>query len=368
MTITNDPTTHPIDDAKLGAFAEGLFGAGLQMMELVLVHLGRRLGLYAALRGRPSTAGELASASGIDERYAREWLEQQAMAGTVTVDDPSAAPDARRFSLPEEHAVVLLDEEHPAYTGALADAFTPIALTFEDLVGAFHTGHGVPFADYHLHDMQAGFTRPMFANELVSTWIPALPDVHSRLEAGEALLIADIGCGEGWAAIYLAEAYPSVRVDGFDLDDASIAAARKHASERGVADRVHFEVQDITSDAVEAGYDLVLAVEVIHDLADPVDVLQAMDRISRPDGVVLIVDENAAETFAPDPEDPIQRLLYGFSVLHCLPAGRTHEHSAATGTVMRPGTFEGYATSAGFRDVTVLPVEHPVFRFYRLGR
>ena len=367
MTITPDPTT-TIDEEALGAFAEGLFGAGLQTMELVLVHLGRRLGLYEALRGAPSTAAELAQATGIDERYAREWLEQQAMAGTVTVDDPAASPAARRFALPEEHAIVLLDEEHPAYSGALADAFTPVARTFEALLGAFRTGEGVPFADYHLHDMQAGFTRPMFANELVSAWIPALPDVHARLEAGEALRVADIGCGEGWAAIYLAESYPNVQVDGFDLDDASVAAARKHASERGVADRVHFEVEDITAEPGPAGYDLVLAVEVIHDLADPVDVLAAMDRISRPGGAVLIVDENAAETFVPDPDDPIQRLLYAFSVLHCLPAGRTHERSAATGTVMRPDTFAGYATAAGFRAVTVLPVEHPIFRFYRLGR
>jgi len=366
MTTTSEPTT-PIDEEALGAFADAVFGAGLQTIEVTLMHLGRRLGLYEALRGRPSTAGELAAAAGIDERYAREWLEQQAMAGTITVDDAAAAPGARRFTLPEEHAIVLLDEEHPAYAGALADAFTPIARTFEALLGAFRSGAGVPFADYHLHDMQAGFTRPMFANELVSSWLPALTDVHARLEAGDALRIADIGCGEGWAAIYLAEAYPNVRVDGFDLDDASIAAARKNASERGVADRVHFEVQDITSD-VPSVYDLVLAVEVIHDLADPVDVLSAMDRISRPDGTVLIVDENAAETFVPDPDDPIQRLLYGFSVLHCLPAGRTHEHSAATGTVMRPDTFTGYATAAGFQSVTVLPVEHPFFRFYRLGR
>jgi 2-polyprenyl-3-methyl-5-hydroxy-6-metoxy-1,4-benzoquinol methylase len=352
----------------MGAFAEGLFGAGLQYIELTLTHLGRRLGLYGALRGNPRTAGELAQAAGIDPRYAREWLEQQTFAGTLTVDDPGAGPDERRFSLPEEHAIVLLDEEHPAYTGALADAVTPVLLTFEPLLEAFRTGKGVAFADYHLHDMQAGFTRPMFANELVSAWLPALPDVHAWLEAGEALRVADIGCGEGWAAIYLAEAYPNVEVDGFDLDDASVAAARKHASERGVADRVHFEVQDITADPLPSGYDLVLAVEVIHDLADPIDVLAAMDRISRPDGAVLIVDENAAETFVPDPEDPIQRLLYAFSVLHCLPAGRTHEHSAATGTVMRPDTFAGYATAAGFSEVTVLPVEHPIFRFYRLGR
>jgi 2-polyprenyl-3-methyl-5-hydroxy-6-metoxy-1,4-benzoquinol methylase len=134
-----------------------------------------------------------------------------------------------------------------------------------------------------------------------------------------------------------------------------------------VADRVRFEVQDVTGTSFGRQYDLVLAIEMVHDLSDPVDALAAMERISRPDGAVLVIDENAAEAFAPD-GDEIQRLLYGFSVLHCLPAGRSHERSAATGTVMRPDTFEGYATAAGFQTVAVLPVEHPFFRFYSLGR
>ncbi len=367
MTTTDTAVAVELDEEAVGAFAEELFGSGLATIELSLVYLGRRLGLYQALRGTPRTAPELAQAAGVDARYAREWLEQQATAGTLTVDDATASADERRFTLSEEHATVLLDEEHPAYTGALADVVGPIVRTLDQVTDAFRTGEGVAFAAYGLHDMQAEFTRPMFANGLVAEWLPQLGDIQARLETGEPLRIADIGCGEGWAGIYIAEAYPHVTVDGFDLDDASIAQARKHASARGVADRVHFEVQDVTDASFGRTYDLVMAIEVVHDLADPVDALAAMDRISRPDGAVLVVDENADEAFGA-PGDPIQRVLYGFSVLHCLPAGRSHEHSAATGTVMRPSTFEGYATQAGFTSVEILPVENPLFRFYRLGR
>jgi 2-polyprenyl-3-methyl-5-hydroxy-6-metoxy-1,4-benzoquinol methylase len=363
MTVTEPRATTDLDEERLGGFAEGLFGAALATAELTTTYLGRRLGLYEALRTAPRTSQELATAAGIDERYAREWLEQQAVAGALVVTDDA---EPRRYSLPAEHAAVLLDEEHPAYSGALADIIGPVALTVELLVDAFRTGAGVPFAAYGLHDMQAGFTRPMFANSLVAEWLPALPDVHARLEAGHPLRIADIGCGEGWAAIYLAEAYPNVTVDGFDLDDTSVAEARRHVADRGVGDRVRIEVQDVTDAALGGRYDLVLATEVIHDLADPVDALAAMRRLAGDDGSVLVIDENADEAFSA-PGDEVQRLLYAFSVLHCLPAGRTHEHSAATGTVMRPATFEGYATAAGFGTVTILPVEHPVFRFYRLG-
>jgi hypothetical protein len=81
-------------------------------------------------------------------------------------------------------------------------------------------------------------------------------------------------------------------------------------------------------------------------------------------GAVLVIDENAAESFSPS-GDPIERLLYAFSILHCLPAGRDTTPSAATGTVMRPDVFARYARQAGFSDIEVLDLDHPMFRFYR---
>ena len=352
-------------DEQLEAFADTLFAATLGTAELTIAYLGRRLGIYAALRDQSGlTAAEVGARVGIDDRYAREWLEHQAVAGVVTVDDPGRPAEERRYALPEAHAIALLDEEHPGYVGALTDVPSIVARTLEQVAGAFRSGAGVPFAAYALHDMQAGFTRPMFANSLASEWLPALTDVHARLEAGEALRIADFGCGEGWAAIYIAEAYPHVSVDGFDLDEASIAAARRHAAERGVVDRVHFEVRDITDMSLTGGYDLAIACEVIHDLPDPVGALAVMRQVTSDGGAVLIIDERAAETFEPS-GDPIERLLYAFSILHCLPAGRNAETSAATGTVMRPSVFAEYARKAGFASVDELPIEHPMFRFYR---
>jgi SAM-dependent methyltransferase len=350
---------------QLEAFTDTIFTAALATAELTITHLGRRLGLYAALRGEPGlTAAEVATRAGVDQRYAREWLEHQAVAGILTVDDAGRPAEERRFTLPEAHAIALLDEEHPAYAGALADIPPIIARTLEAVTGAFRTGAGVPFAAYGLHDMQAGFTRPMFAHSLTTEWLPALPDVQARLESGEALRIADFGCGEGWAGIYIAEAYPHVTVDGFDLDDTSIAAARKHAGARGVADRVRFEVRDVTAGSLTGRYDLALACEVIHDLADPVGALAALRRVTGDGGAVLIIDEKAAEQFEAS-GDPIERLLYGFSILHCLPAGRDADTSAATGTLMRPDTFAAYARQAGFASVEELAIDHPIFRFYR---
>jgi len=100
-------------------------------------------------------------------------------------------------------------------------------------------------------------------------------------------------------------------------------------------------------------------------MADPVGVLRSMRRLVGDGGPVLIVDEKVAERFAA-PGDDVERYMYGFSILHCLPVGMAERPTAATGTVMRESTLRRYAAEAGFRAVDVLPIAHDFFRFYRL--
>ena len=113
-------------------------------------------------------------------------------------------------------------------------------------------------------------------------------------------------------------------------------------------------------------YDLVLAFEMVHDLARPVDALRNMRALAKEGAVIVVMDENVAEAFEAATENPIERLFYAASVLHCLPVGMADAPSAGTGTVMRPSTFRRYATEAGFAGVDILPIEHPMFRFYGL--
>ena len=310
----------------MGAFAEELFGAGLGTMELTLVYLGRRLGLYEALRGTPRTAPSWPRAAGIDARYAREWLEQQAVAGILTVDDPTAAPDDRRFTLPEEHAIVLLDEEHPAYTGALADVVGPIVRTFDQLIEAFRTGEGVAFAAYGLHDMQAGFTRPMFANEPRGRVDPRASPTSTPASRPASRCASPTS-----AAARAGPASTSPRPTRTSPSTASTSTTRPSprpastppsaAWPTGCASRCRTSPTRASATATT----WCIAVEVVHDLADPVDALAAMERISRPDGAVLVIDENAAETFdarrRPDPAAAL-RLQRA-----ALPARRAHATS-----------------------------------------
>jgi 2-polyprenyl-3-methyl-5-hydroxy-6-metoxy-1,4-benzoquinol methylase len=313
----------------------------------------------------PMPADALASAAGIADRYALEWLEQQAVAGVVEVDDPAKPADERRFTLPNAHAHVLLDDDSEACMKPCAAVVPWLGKAIEIMVDAFREGTGAAFGAFDLHDIQAAFTRPVFVNHLTQNWLPAIPDVQARLSGGDRVRIAEVGCGEGVAALTIARAYPSAEVDGFDLDDASIAVARANASAAGLSDRARFEARDAADPAIAGDYDLVMAIEMLHDVPDPVGILRTMKRLAGAHGTVLVVDERAEERFTV-PASEMERFFYSFSTLHCL-AVSMQDGGAGTGTVMRPDTVRSYAASAGFSTVEVLDVDHPQFALYLLA-
>jgi SAM-dependent methyltransferase len=352
-------------ERTLPPLGDRLLAAAIGAFEAAAVDLGDRLGWYRALADAPATAPQLATRTRTDARYAREWLEQQAVAGYLTVDDVGAEPDERCYALPDEHRGVLVDEVDPMFATPLARLAMTFTRNVPRLAEVYRTGGGLSWAEMgpEAREGQAAANRPYFLGGLVTDALPGLPEVDAVLRAGGR--VADVGCGLGWSSIGMATGYPAARVDGFDVDAPSIEQARANAVGSGVADRVTFTVADVGDLAAPGGYDLVTAFECVHDLPDPVAVLTAMRGLVRPGGTVLVVDERVAPTFTA-PGDEIERLMYGYSLTCCLPDSRSAAPSAATGTVMRPATLEAYARTAGFRGVEVLPVDHDVFRFYRL--
>ncbi|MET8005358.1 class I SAM-dependent methyltransferase [Nonomuraea glycinis] len=276
---------------KTDEFADRLLQAALGTIEILAIHLGDRLGWYRALAEQgPAGPAELAVRAGGAERYAREWLEQQAAAGILEV-----APDGR-FALPPGVAEVLTDRSSLAYLAPLA-----------------------------------------------------------RMLAAAATQL--------WSAIALARAYPEATVEGVDIDAPSVELARRNAA--GLGDRVTFRRGDAAG-LGEGRYDAVFAFECVHDMPHPVDTLAAARRALVPGGTVVVMDEAVGDAFTPD-ADELERLMYGFSLLICLPDGMSEQPSAATGTVMRPGTLRRYAEEAGFTGVDVLPIsDFGFWRFYRL--
>jgi 2-polyprenyl-3-methyl-5-hydroxy-6-metoxy-1,4-benzoquinol methylase len=349
------------------ALIDRLFQATLGTWDLLAVYLGDKLGLYRALASGPLTSTELAAATGTHERYLREWLEQQAVSQILDVHGGNAGAADRRYGLPAGHAEALLDESSLNYIAPIAQLVVACTRPLDALLEAFRTGDGVPYADYgaDLHEGQAAFTRPMFDRLLGSEWLPAIPDVHARLEGDPAAHVADVACGEGFSSLAIARAYPKAIVDGLDLDDASIEAARTHLAGSGVGDRVTFHLRDAADPELAGRYDLVYIHEALHDMSYPVRVLGACRELLGSGGSVVIGDERVADSFTV-PGDDVERFYYGFSVLHCLPVGMVGEGAAGTGTMMRSDTVRRYAEEAGFRTFEVLPIENDVYRFYRL--
>ena len=349
---------------------ERLFSASLGMAEVLTVYLGDTLGLYRALqRGGAMTAVELAKETGIFERYAREWLEQQAAAGILTTEDATAESDQRRYHLPPGHIEPLLDLDSPYSMAPLCKSFVAVSSTMPDLVAAFRSGGLVPWSAYgrDMVEAQGDFNRPWLVGSLGTEYLPSIPDLHARLSSEPGAKVADVACGVGWAAISLALAYPKITVDGFDLDESSIEIASQNAKEAGVVDRVRFEAKDAADPALKSHYDLALVVESVHDMSHPVAVLGTIKDMLKPGGTLIVADERTEDSFTA-PASETERLFYAYSVLCCLPSAMDDQTSSATGTVMRRATFEAYAEEAGFDGVSVLPIEHDFLRFYRLDR
>jgi SAM-dependent methyltransferase len=350
--------------------AERLFGSIAGAMDLIGVYLGEALGLYPVLADAdaPVTASELAERAGIVPRYAREWLEQQTVAGLLSCTDPSAGPDERTFSMSDDVAKLLADPEAAEHLAPFARSVILSAAAAMEMPSVYRGERTFGWEDHGpaMRRAQGDANRPAYLGLLGSSWFPAISDVHERLsDAASPARVADVGCGEGWSSIAMALAYPHAQVDGYDIDAPSVTAARLNAQGKDVSDRARFHVEDLSDASIAGTYDLVTAFECIHDMSDPVSALSAMRQLRAPGGSVVIADELSAEAFDPDAGE-LERVLYGFSLSVCLPDCLSREPSAATGTLMRPDTLRGYAREAGFADVEILDVPHDSWRFYRL--
>ncbi len=308
----------------------------------------------------------LAFRTSTQERYAREWLEQQATTGMLAVDDAAAAPSDRVYSLPEGYESVLVDPLSEMFVAPMGRFLAAAIGRGPELLNAYRNGGGVSWEQFgdNARTAQSDFNRPFFHHHLVQDYLKQIPGLDEALSAPGAR-IAEIGSGGGWASIAMARAYPGVTVEGFDIDGPSVEMARSNAAEAGIAGNLAFHHRDAAEADVDGRADLVCAFECVHDMPDPVAVLRTMRNLAKPGGIVLIMDERVGDAFG-NIGDFNERMFYGFSLAVCLPDGMSHGNSVGTGTVMRAPTLRAYALDAGFADVEVLPLEHDLFQFYRL--
>ncbi len=277
----------------------------------VLVNIGHKLGLYRAMAGAgPLTSEQVAERSGIRERYVREWLNNQRAGGYLLYDPALAA-----YTLPDEHAYVLVDADSPVFLAPAFDGASSIWLDEDKAIEAIRSGEGLRWSEHHhrlFHATEAVF-RNGYREHLVNTWIPAIEGMDARLRAGGR--VADVGCGHGASSILMAQAYPAATIVGIDNHGPSLEVARQRAREAGVSDNLVFEAADARS-YTSRGFDLICFMDALHDMGDPHLAAQHAHGALVEDGALLLVEpfanDNVEENIG-----PVARLFYAASLTMC---------------------------------------------------
>lgn len=355
MTSTKEDQVPATETAGSETDTAAVDFAGLVATELgaaasaAMAVVGDRLGLYRALaQAGPVTAIELAARTGCAERYVREWLYSQAAGGWINFDEES-----ERFELPPARALVLAEEGSPLFLGASIQLLSALFASVDRLSEAFRTGEGIGWGEHHsdLHDGVARFARSALPTTLPG-WLERAGVAERLRGAGRAL---DIGCGQGPALVALARAFPDARVDGVDSHAASVEAARRAASDAGVAGRVSVRVAeggDLPTDA-EGAYDLVLLMDCLHDMGDPVVAATAAARALAPGGTVLIVEPVSSDRLV-DNFNPVGRYYYAISTAFCMPAALSQTGGWALGNQAGPARVHDICRQAGLGTVTAV--------------
>jgi ubiquinone/menaquinone biosynthesis C-methylase UbiE len=325
-----------------------------------MIYIGDRVGLFKAMAGAgPLSVAETATKTGLQERYVREWLSAMAAAGIVEYDTAT-----ERFTLPEEHAAVLADENSPSFLAGFFQNTPAMMTTAPRVAEAFIKGGGVPFSECG-PDVIAGIdrsNRAQYQYHLVKRWLPTMPEVVARLEAGAR--VADIGCGSGYPSVLMAQAFPQSRFYGFDVSEESLERARADAQKKGVADRVEFLRISATAIPETPKFDLITSFDTIHDMVNPRGALRAIRRALADDGTYFMVEPKAGDTLAEN-LNPMGAMMYSMSTLHCLTVSLAHG-GEGIGTAIGPRKVRELVEEAGFTRLRRLPIEHLAQAFYEI--
>ncbi len=350
------------DPTKVEAFIGKVLNDTSAAMVTTLATLGDRLGLFKDLAANgAATSVEFAARTGLNERYAREWLGGMASAGYIAYD-----PTSGRFTLPPEHVPALAEENGEAFFGGVYQMIPAMAANLDQLVTHFRTGGGLLQSVYH-SDMWDGlerFTGGWYEHQLLPKWLPLMPDVQAKLESGAS--VADIGCGRGRALIKLAQAFPNSRYIGYDNFGPTIELATAKAQAAGVADRVRFQQLDAAKGIPEQ-FDVITTFEVVHDAVDPLGLLTAIRQALNPGGIYVCLDVNCSDKLEEN-HGPLGAMFHGFSVLYCMTTSLAHG-GAGLGTVgFHERKVRELCAEAGFSSVRRVPIENPFTSLYEVKR
>ena len=347
-----------MDKDKIKAFAEKVYGDMAGAMAMGMAYIGVQKGLFTALSGNgPMTKDAVVTATDLQPRYVEEWLAGMTAAGYLEYE-----PTSETFTLPDEYSYLVASEGTDHYMGGVFCAAPMLLSVAPKVAEAFEDGGGVRFDEFgpdcvHALDlMNAG----QYEQRLVSYWLPQMPEVVKQLEGGCRVL--DVGCGAGRVAMSIADAFPNATVVGLDPDEASIGRARDIAKTAGLGDRIEFTVGTTKTHDYQEAFDLITAFDCVHDFAAPMQTLQEIRALIKPEGTLFIVEPRAADRLE-DNANAIGAVYYGFSIFHCMTQSLANG-GPGLGTCMGPAKTKALLLDAGFGNCEQLGIRSQTHLFY----
>jgi len=353
-----------IDPDKLKMFSFGVFTQLSGAVTAGMIHLGDKLGLFAALAAAeaPITTAQLADSVGLAERWVREWAHNQAAARIIEVDT-SVSPET--FSLSPEAEAVLASPDHVAFGMGMFHRFPQTIGALEHMPESFRSGLGHDY-DSHGCEGAVGIEKsfePWMKHHLIDTVLPALDGAVERLERGAKVI--DIGCGAGGAVMMMAQRFPNSTFVGYDISEHALSRAADRLNESGLTN-ARFVDPRVEAMPADGSCDLVTTFDCIHDMTRPQEMMHSIRSAVADDGIWLLVDIKGRDTFAENVEkNPMAALMYGISVLSCMSSALSEPDGAGLGTLGLPASkAQEMSAAAGFTRFDQMPVDHSVNSFY----
>lgn len=351
-----------IDPDRLAQTSKQVFGFLNGAVTSALVYLGDELGLYRALAEiGPTDSAGLADKASCSERWVREWLYNQAAAQLIDRDEQGL------FFLSPEATAILANEDHPAFGAGMFTQLPAQLGVVEQLRDSFRTGEGLPYDAFGpdgARGVERGFA-PWIRHSLVKVGVSAIDGLREGLESG--LRVADVGCGSGAAILELASAFPNSQFEGFDISRHALERAEAARKKAGVTNAQFHDASEhpLPEDGC---FDWLLTFDCLHDMTHPQEMMQSLRKAISKDGVWLIADIKAGDTFEENVDrNPMASMMYGFSVLSCMSSALSEPGGAGLGTLgLSASLCERMTVEAGFNRFRRLEIDHPVNAFYEV--
>jgi len=326
----------------------------------LMLSVGHRTNLLNSIsKLPPSSSTQIALASGLNERYVREWLGAMVTSKIIDYNHTSGL-----YSISKEKADFLTSDGK--YNFASSMQFIPVLAYVEDhIVKCFQNGGGVPYELFNrFHEVMAQESEQTVLSALIEKILPIIPESFEKLKSG--INVLDIGCGSGRALNLMAKKFPNSSFIGYDISKKAIENANAKVREHGISN-ISFENQDASNFTKEKHFDLITAFDAIHDQADPQKVLENIRKSLKPDGVFLMQDIRASSKLEENMEHSLAPYLYAVSCLHCMTVSLS-QGGKGLGAMWGKELAITMLKNAGFSSVKVLELPHDPINYYYVVR